>query len=131
MFYFYDLGLRNYAIGAFGNVVSPHEMGLIFENFVFNILKEKFQNTSTEIHFWRTKDGAEVDFVIDSGKTQFPEEVKYRELKGIEMSRSFRSFIEKYHPKKAYIINLGLDKDLTLRNTKIYFIPFFKIYEEF
>ena len=131
VFYFYDLGLRNYAIGAFGNVVSPHEMGLIFENFVFNILKEKFQNTSTEIHFWRTKDGAEVDFVIDYGRTQFPVEVKYRELKRIEMSRSFRSFIEKYQPKKAYIINLGIDKDLTLGSTKIYFIPFFKIYEEF
>lgn len=130
VFYFYDLGLRNYATGAFGNMVSPQEMGMVFENFIFSMMKEKFQNTSTEIHFWRTKDGAEVDFVIDSGREQFPVEVKYRDLIKPEISRSYRSFVEKYRPKKSFIVNLGLEEELTLGSTEVRFIPFFKIFEE-
>ncbi|MFW6129504.1 MAG: ATP-binding protein [Candidatus Aminicenantaceae bacterium] len=130
VFYFYDLGLRNYAAGAFGNKVSAQEMGTVFENFVFNMMKEKFRNTSTEIHFWRTKDGAEVDFVIDSGREQFPVEVKYRDLIKLEMSRSFRSFVEKYQPKRAFMVNLGLEEESTIGRTEVRFIPFFKIHEE-
>ena len=130
VFYFYDLGLRNYAAGTFGNMVSPQEMGMAFENFVFNMMRAKFLNTSTKIHFWRTKDGAEVDFIIDSGREQFPVEVKYRDLRRPEMSRSFRSFVEKYRPERAFIVNLGLDKELAMEGMKIRFIPFFKIFEE-
>jgi len=131
VFYFYDLGLRNYAAGTFGNMVNPQEMGMAFENFVFNMMRAKFLNTSTKIHFWRTKDGAEVDFIIDSGREQFPVEVKYRDLRRPEMSRSFRSFVEKYRPKRAFIVNLGLDKELVaMEGMKIRFIPFFKIFEE-
>jgi len=131
VFYFYDLGLRNYAAGTFGNMVNPQEMGMAFENFVFNMMRAKFLNTSTKIHFWRTKDGAEVDFIIDSGREQFPVEVKYRDLRRPEMSRSFRSFVEKYRPKRAFIVNLGLDKELVaMEGMKIRFIPFFKIFDE-
>lgn len=130
VFYFYDLGLRNYATGAFGNVVSPQEMGMVFENFIFNIMKEKFQNTSTEVHFWRTKDGAEVDFIVDSVREKFPVEVKYRDLRKPEISRSYRSFVEKYRPKRSFIVNLGLEKELTMGSTELCFIPFFKICEE-
>lgn len=130
VFYFYDLGLRNYAAGTFGNMVNPQEMGMAFENFVFNMMREKFLNTSTKIHFWRTKDGAEVDFIVDSGREPFPVEVKYRDLRRPEMSRSFRSFVEKYRPKRAFIVNLGLDKESAMEGVKVRFIPFFKISEE-
>ena len=130
VFYFYDLGLRNYGAGTFGNMVNPKEMGMAFENFVFNMMREKFLNTFTKIHFWRTKDGAEVDFIVDSGREPFPVEVKYRDLRRPEMSRSFRSFVEKYRPKRAFIVNLGLDEELAMEGVKVRFIPFFKIFEE-
>ncbi|MFW6132135.1 MAG: ATP-binding protein [Candidatus Aminicenantaceae bacterium] len=127
VFYFYDLGLRNFALGAFGNLVNAYEMGSVFENFVFNLLKDQFQNSSTEIHFWRTKEGAEVDFVIDNGRVPFPVEVKYRKLKNPEISRSFRSFAHKYKPQRGYIVNLGLEKDMALGKTKVQFLPFYKL----
>jgi len=127
IFYFYDLGLRNFAIGLFSNVRSLQEKGLLFENFILLILKEKLRDTSAKIHFWRTKDGAEVDFVIDFGNRQIPIEVKYKSLKEPEMRRSLRNFIEKYHPQKAFIINLDFDSVLSINKTKIHFLPYFKI----
>jgi len=128
VFYFNDLGLRNYAAGVFENVVIPQEFGMIFENFIFNMMQESFQQTPTNIHFWRTKDGAEVDLIIDKGKEQFPLEVKYRALRKPEISRSFRSFINKYEPKEAFIINLSLDKEVKIGKTKVRIIPFYKLF---
>lgn len=122
IFYFYDLGLRNYAIGVFGNVENPRDRGMLFENFIFNILKEKFKESPAKINFWRTKDGAEVDFVIDFGRKQIPIEVKYRDLKRPEMTRSFRSFIERYQSQNAFIVNLYFEHILSLNGTKIHFI---------
>jgi predicted AAA+ superfamily ATPase len=84
------------------------DIGFLFQNFVFNILKEKFRFTGAKIHFWRTKDKAEVDFVIDFGKEVIPIETKYKRLKEPTIERSLKSFIDKYHPKEAWIINLDL-----------------------
>lgn len=126
LFYFYDLGLRNYLLGEFGKIKFL-TAGQIFENFIFNILKEKTYYTPTEIHFWRTKDGAEVDFVISSGKEIIPLEVKYKELTKSEITRSLRSFISKYKPKRAVIINLSLEKSIRIDNTKLLFIPFYEL----
>ncbi|MFP4086537.1 MAG: DUF4143 domain-containing protein, partial [Desulfobacteraceae bacterium] len=75
--YFYDLGLRNYALGLFGHLVQPLELDFVFQNFVFTLLKERTAFSPAKIHFWRTKDRAEVDFVIDLGKMVIPIEVKY------------------------------------------------------
>lgn len=126
VFYFYDLGLRNFAIGTFGNVVDPKEKSFLFENFVFNLLKEKIRDSSAVIHFWRTKDRAKVDFVINYGKEQVPLEVKYREFKEPAMTRSFQNFIERYHPERAFVVNLNLNKVLFRNKTKIQFVPFYK-----
>ncbi|NIA09074.1 MAG: AAA family ATPase, partial [Nitrospiraceae bacterium] len=51
-YYFYDLGLRNYAMGSFGNLM---DFGPPFENLVLNILRERLRWTGATIHFWRTK----------------------------------------------------------------------------
>ena len=126
VFYFYDIGFRNYAINEFGNV-SELSKGMIFENFVFNILKEKINYTPAKIHFWRTKDGAEVDFVIDLTKEVLPVEVKYREYKKAEITKSLNSFITEYQPKKILVVNLNLKKQIVVKKTKVHFIPFYEL----
>jgi predicted AAA+ superfamily ATPase len=128
--YFYDLGLRNYALGFFGKVEFSPDLGFLFQNFVFNILKEKIRFSNANIHFWRTKDKAEVDFIIDLGKEVLPVEAKYKKLREPQIERSTKSFIEKYQPKQAWVINLNLDKEIKLNNTKIRFLPFYKISSE-
>jgi len=123
-YYFEDLGLRNYASNQFGNATSMPG-GFLFENFVYNNLKNSLNLTTTTIHFWRTKDKAEVDLILNTGSTVIPIEVKYSSLKTREISRSFRSFLNRYKPSKAYIVHLGLNMEEIFEKSKIYFIPFF------
>lgn len=125
--YFYDLGLRNYAFGTFGSIRDSKDAGFLFQNLIFHLLKEKTKDTSAKIHFWRTKDGAEVDFVIDLGREVIPVEVKSKDLKKPEITKSLRSFIEKYKPKKALVVNLSLEKEIKVKNTRLCFILPYKI----
>jgi predicted AAA+ superfamily ATPase len=125
--YFYDLGLRNYALGLFGKVEFSPDIGFLFQNFVFNIIKEKFRFTGASVHFWRTKDKAEVDFIINFGKEIIPIEAKYKKLKEPTVERSLRSFIEKYHPKEAWIINLALEYEVKIDKTIVKFLPFYRL----
>jgi predicted AAA+ superfamily ATPase len=122
--YFWDLGLRNYSQGLFGHLESPVEKGFIFENLIFLVLKQKLRLHSAGLHYWRTKDKAEVDFVIAAGKTLIPVEVKYKKLKQDKVPLSLRSFIEKYNPERAYIINLDRGKSIKIKKTSLHFLPF-------
>lgn len=124
IYYFVDLGLKNYATNQFGNALGSVSTGLLFENFVYNSLKEQIYLSSSTVHFWRTKDKAEVDFVVDTGQNIVPVEVKYSVLKKPETTRSFKSFLEKYKPEKAFIVHLGKQMEDRFGNTKIFFIPF-------
>ena len=127
VYYFYDLGLRNYSLGIFGQVKDPKETGSLFENFVLNLLKEKILWQPAKIYFWRTKDGAEIDFILDLKREIIPIEVKYKKLKEPEIPRALKSFIKKYQPKRAMIINLELEKTLKIENTLIQFLPYYKV----
>lgn len=126
--YFYDLGLGNYPLGLFGNVNNPRESGLLFENFVFNILRERLGFRGESLRFWRTTEKAEVDFVVESGRRVVPIGLKYRLLEEVEVNRSLRSFIETYRPELALIVNLGLDRSLKVGKTKVRAIPFWKLF---
>jgi predicted AAA+ superfamily ATPase len=121
--YFWDLGLRNFSLGLFGHLESLLEKGFVFENFVFLLLREKLRFKAANLHYWRTKDKAEVDFVIEAGKSLIPVEVKYKHLKQDKVPKSLRSFIDKYQPAHAYIINLDLRKTLKIKKTTLFFLP--------
>ena len=125
--YFTDAGLRNYSLGLFGRISLLSETGFLFQNLVFHILKEKWRYEGGSIHFWRTKDRAEVDFVIHIGKDVLPVEVKCRELKGDTVGRPLRNFIDIYKPKEAWIVNLILRKEIRINHTAVKFIPFFDL----
>lgn len=126
IFYFVDVGLKNYSQGVFGRPLGQPELGLIFENFIFNILTEKTRQTPVSIHFWRTKEGAEVDFVVDAGNKLLPIEVKFQQFKEPKIERSLRSFIEKYQPERALVINKDFKTTISIGKTKIDFLPFWE-----
>lgn len=126
LFYFSDLGLCNFALGIFGqDTTNIAKKGFLFENFVFNILNEYIEPFA-KIHDWRTKDKAEVDFVITKGLEPIPIEVKYRYMKKPEITRSFRNFLAKYHPSIAYVVHLGAKSTEKIDDTKIYFLPYYE-----
>ena len=80
-----------------------------------------------KINYWRTKEKAEVDFVASSGDKLIPIEVKYADIKKPEINRSLRSFIEKYSPEKAFIVNKSFKGSLIVGKTEINFIPFWEL----
>lgn len=125
--YFYDLGLRNFSLGLLGNLNQPEQLGFVFQNLVANRLGEKIENSGENLHFWRTLSGAEVDFVIDNGRTVLPVEVKYSKLKSTAITVSLRNFIDKYQPAEAWVVNLSLSSELKVGKTTVKFMPFYEI----
>ncbi|MBA7586072.1 hypothetical protein ES708_28068 [subsurface metagenome] len=125
--YFNDLGMRNYMINNVNFEALKNNIGMIFQNLVYHLLKEKTRHTARTIHYWRSTNQAEVDFVICSGSEIIPVEVKGKELRKNEIGRSLFSFCEKYKIRTAYIINLSFENDKTINNCRFIFMPFWKI----
>ena len=107
--YFIDTGLRNIIAGKFD--FSNEEYGKLLENYLLNKLKEE------KVNYWRTTAKAEVDFIINE-KTPVESKITPK------ITRSFRSFIETYKPKTAFLINMGLFEERKIGNTKIFILPF-------
>jgi uncharacterized protein len=81
--YFYDVGIRNALIGNTDPIDIRPDKGAIFENFfIAEKIKERaYSSRLSAIHFWRNRQGSEIDFVesINSGKEIFAFECKWRE----------------------------------------------------
>ncbi|OGD10585.1 ATPase [Candidatus Amesbacteria bacterium RIFOXYB1_FULL_44_23] len=129
VYYFIDTGLRNWLLGLFGlPEILPSISGHLFENLIFNMLTNLTEFTSTQIHFWRTKDQAEVDFVLEKGLEVTPIEVKYSKLTKPEIPRSLRSFLIRYKPSNAYIVHIGTEESRdVIEKTTLQLLPFFKL----
>jgi predicted AAA+ superfamily ATPase len=127
--YFHDLGLCNYARGNFGAAQSGFldGSGFLFQNFVYRALREELLHSSDTLHFWRTKNQAEVDVVLLRGEDIIPIEVKYTVLKQPTVERSLRAFIHAYHPKKAFVVNKSFSGTLRIEETEVTFLPFWEI----
>lgn len=126
IYYFIDNGFRNIALRNFSSLHSRSDLGLLVEGFVFQeLFKFKAQHYLTfDIHYWRTKSGAEVDFVIYKNENQFiPIEVKYRNMSKPTVSKGFRSFIEAYQPPQAIIITNSLMGKIEIGSSTVHFIP--------
>ena len=113
-------------LGSFQNNSGVKD-GFAFQNFIFRILNASLRNSAATLHYWRTTDGAEVDFVIDRTQEVIPIEVKYTDLKTTTLSRSFRNFVEKYKPRKAFVVNLSYCGELMLGETVVHFVPYYTL----
>ena len=124
--YFCDLGLRNFSLGLLGAIAGSAGAGFTFQNLVANLLQDHLEPVQS-LHFWRTNAGAEVDFVISGPAGLLPIEVKYRDLPSVEVGRSLRSFIKKYHPLKAFIINKSFSGSRNIEGTPVVAVPFYQL----
>jgi len=75
--YLLDTGLRNSLLNNFQRVSIRADRGELWENVVFRLLADRYSQDA--IHFWRTADGNEVDFVLPEVSTPFAVEAKYDE----------------------------------------------------
>ncbi|MBI2415754.1 MAG: ATP-binding protein [Candidatus Kerfeldbacteria bacterium] len=91
--YFYDVGIRNALIGNTDPIDLRPDKGAIFENFfIAEKIKERAYNMrSSDIHFWRNRQGSEIDFVESSNahKEIFAYECKWKET--ITVPKAFKA----------------------------------------
>jgi predicted AAA+ superfamily ATPase len=120
--YFIDMGFRNNLIDNFNGLEKRTDAGAMIENAVYIKLNVLFEDTA-KIHFWRTKVGAEVDFVLHIAGNIVPVEVKYSKFKEEKISRSTASFIDSFRPKNAIVLTRNYWGLTTHNDTKILFIP--------
>ncbi len=98
--YFYDLGLRNALIANFHPVAIRPDGGVMLENFVVSeVVKENYYgNFGYQLHFWRTKAGAEMDLVL----------TREKELFGLEVKSSYkpagRAFSDRYSQAQVGVV---------------------------
>ena len=124
--YFNDTGMLNFSKGVFGLPVVGTE-GMLFQNFVYNLLKRSGEEGLSKVNFWRSKDKAEVDFILHENGKPVPVEVKFSDLKKPVITRSFRSFLKKYNPEKGMLVNLSYEDELKVENTPVEFVPFWNL----
>lgn len=118
--YFLDTGLRNFALKTFQDFETRPDKGSLLENFVFS---EIIKQTDNQLHFWRTKEKAEVDFILaDYMGNIIPLEIKASALRTPELSRGLQGFISSYQPKQTFIINLGFQGKTQINKTMVNFI---------
>lgn len=127
IYYFMDLGLRNFSINQFENLNKISQTGFLFQNFIARLINDQLSLSSNSFHFWRTQDKSEVDFVIKIGQKIIPLEVKFKQLEKSEVPRPLISFIDKYKPERAYLINMNLEKEIFINKTKLTFIPYWRL----
>ncbi|MEI7898984.1 MAG: ATP-binding protein [bacterium] len=101
-FCFFDLGIRNAAAGLTpGADIVSALAGPLFEQWVGIELWKRLQyNQRGRLHFLRTEDGAEVDYVIETDGKLIPIEVKWTERPSPGDARHLKTFIHE-HPKQA------------------------------
>lgn len=130
--YFIDNGFRNQALQNFTELEARTDVGLLVEGAVFQeIYKFRAQNFyDFNINFWRTTNGAEVDFVLSrgvanvaGGENIIPIEVKYCTLLRPQITRSFRSFLQTYQPQIGFYITKNFSGSALIENCMVYFVP--------
>lgn len=120
--YFMDMGFRNYLIDNMNDIDKRPDSGAIVENVSYIRLKEMREETG-KINFWRTKAGAEVDFVLKIKGGIVPLEVKFSQFETNKISRSLASFIDSFKPQRALVLTRNYWGKSKKDDTEILFAP--------
>ncbi len=119
--FFLDNGIRNQLFGGFQPVTDRADRGALVENLVFSELSKHLNPLLDSIRFWRSKSGAEVDFVVERQGRLAGFEVKAGDARG-RLSRSARSFLDAYALPVFFVVNRRRYDDLQLGSTTVRFV---------
>ena len=121
--YFLDNGIRNALARNFHPPDERIDEGALLENWVFTELAKWCRPPDT-LHYWRTRSGAEVDFVLSTGTGLIGLEVKAAPLKRPRLSRGARSFIQAYQPARFLVTNSSLQHQEIIENANVEWLTF-------
>jgi len=120
--FFLDNGLRNFIIRNFQKLNDRTDYGNLNENF---IASELIKN-EIDLKYWRTKVGAEVDFIYERNGKIIPIEVKSN-LISPKITRSYRNFLQEYKSKKGFVFSKNYFFKKKFKEATIFFYPLFNI----
>lgn len=126
--YFYDTGLVSYLLG----IENPEDVkrhfarGALFENYVaVELLKKRFnKGKESNLYFWRDSHGAEVDFIIDSGSSLVPIEVKSSETLDLSLFKGLNYWQKISNIDEGYLVYSG---DISQERSSTKVIPWNEI----
>jgi predicted AAA+ superfamily ATPase len=106
--YFCDLGLRNMIERNFNAIDFRIDNGAIVENFV---MLELWRNKTagSELQFYRTTDGTEVDFVLSQTTHKTAVECKLKRMDNPVNLQGFNNFCNDENITNRYIVNRSLN----------------------
>lgn len=109
--YWNDPALAVFLSGYFDgkSLREARELGSYFETMIFHHLRvlTSLMTPPARLYFWRTRDGKEVDFVVEHGRRLLGIEVKWAIDVGFGDARHLRSFIEEYPEASGGLILYG------------------------
>lgn len=117
--YFVDNGFRNHILSDYRKIEYRNDSGALVENFALNELKQSGEKKY--INFWRTKSGAEIDFIIEAAGDLLPVESKYSTNPNV--GKNMHSFINKFSPKEAIILTKNRLDKVRVKETTVKFLP--------
>ena len=122
--YFLDAGLRNFTQKNFAELAIRPDAGALAENAVF---LELLKNSKVwhHLYFWRTAQGAEVDFVIAMDEKLFPIEVKFQSLKKPIVPSGLKAFINTYRSRQGFVLTKDFSAAAEYNGCRITFLPIF------
>ncbi len=109
--FFWDTGVRNALLKEFSLSPLRSDIGSLFENWVMaEVVKQHLANgNKLDIHFWRKKDGSEVDLVLRGTNLLKAYEIKWSKQNATRGSKSLRTptvYRSRSLPKITYSICL-------------------------
>lgn len=103
-FYLFDVGVAGILAKRHVEAEKGEQFGRAFEHFMLmEILAHRsYSELDYKIHFWRTKSGLEVDFILDEGEVAL--EVKGENHIDNKDLKPMKAFMETFSPDKAFVI---------------------------
>jgi len=120
--YFEDVGVRNALLNLLRGEPLLNQ-GNLAENFIFNQLQKMLPFAT--IHFWRSKSGQEVDFVLESSGEFIPIEVKFTDMKKPVLPRGLQAFVKLYSVPRALILTKNTLHQQKIEHTSFYWLPLY------
>lgn len=122
--YFFDQGFKNSLNNNFSYIENSSAIGFAAENFA---ISEILKNTDSvgKVFYWRTKQGQEVDIIFKKENLIVPIEVKSGSKNSTPSG--LKSFINKYNPAKAYVLNKDVIKKEKHGSCEIEYLPIWAV----
>lgn len=101
--FFYDLGVRNAVMDNFRPLSERNDVGALWENFLISERHKRnlYLEKAKKGYFWRTYDGAEIDYLEEGGGKLCGFEMKW----GKARPRAPQTFLSEYENSSWELIN--------------------------